>query len=38
MLFCLDNEVHLSEVTTLTWMLEIGEVSRFNRIGQAVIY
>lgn len=28
----------VGEVTVLTWVLEIGEVSRFNRIGQAVSY
>ena len=28
----------VGEVTALTWVLEIGDVSRFNRIGQAVSY
>jgi len=28
----------VGEVTALTWVLEIGEVSRFNRIGQVVSY
>jgi len=28
----------IGEVTALTWVLEIGEVSRFNRIGQVVSY
>ena len=28
----------VGEVTALTWVLEIGEVNRFNRIGQAVSY
>jgi len=28
----------VGEVTALTWVLEIGEVSRFSRIGQAVSY
>ena len=28
----------VGEVTALTWVLEIGDVSRFGRIGQAVSY
>lgn len=28
----------VGEVTALTWVLEIGDVSRFSRIGQAVSY
>ena len=28
----------IGEVTALTWVLEIGDVSRFNRISQAVSY
>ena len=28
----------IGEVTALTWVLEIGDVSRFGRIGQAVSY
>ncbi len=28
----------VGEVTALTWVLEIGEVNRFNRIAQAVSY